>query len=1385
MKLRITNLIMVAAIVALLLVAGSTAAWAQNCPTSPYYSPDFTSNQSCLTLNGNASFPTPAGSAAAITSWSATGGTVTFQATNSFTAGEPITLSGFTTSTFFNGLTFPVLRTGLSGSQFEIAFSGFSGSSDTGTATPLNVLQLTPNQTHQVGSAWYNTQQPVAAAFSTTFTFQLSNSSLLPADGIAFVIQNSAQNALGPDGCGVGFGFSSSGCTTGLGIPDSLAVEFNTYLNLGVDKNSNNVSIQSNGTNNNCVDASCTLPGGLNYHLPVTLADGNIHTVTISYTLQSTPTETSCVVGGAPGPCLDVILDGNDLFPAGVPVNLAALLTLNSGTAWVGFTGSTGAQFTKQVIPSWTFTPQAQSQSGTVTTAAPTVFNANGGFVLNSPTSGYDLAAQLTSGSSTTVLVTEIPFASQNDCNAILAASPFNSAQCFVIVNGAGTNANAAVGFEVTCPASATGGTCGSDALPSFLATLGTDFYFNVFPNESNDNPGLATIGTSPNETLQYNGGSPLVGFLKFDGPDPLHPCTLNPDNYPPVILSNQISSFNFIDGGTGSQPVKGKAAGTGSCWLATYNTPFEAPTITSFTAPVNGGIYQQNQQDSTTLANYTCNAVNNGNAVTGPYLTVTSCSATDTPGGSVSSGTQFDTTTLGTHTFTATVVDSALNSTSSTVTYDVQASQMITLTNIPANAAYGSSFTVGATGGASPNPVTFTSYGSCSNSGATYTMTSGTGTCSVIANQTGDTNYSAAPQLTQTVNASTAALTITASSATVAYGAAVSTPTAGYSGFVNGDSSASLTTQPTCSVTALPAGNPVGTYATNCTGAVDSNYTISYTPGTLTITAVPLTITASSGAMTYGGTPPAITASYSGFVGTDTAASLTAQPGCSTTATSSSAVGSYPSSCTGAVDANYTISYSPGTVTVGQAALVITASSAAMTYGGTVPTITAGYSGIVNSHNPTTAPTCSTTATTTSSPGSYPTTCTGAADADYTITYVSGTVTVGAAPLTITASSGSMIYGGTPPAITASYSGILNGHNPSTPPSCSTSATGTSPVGSYPSSCTGAADADYTISYVSGTVTVTQAGQTITFGPLSNQVLGAAPFAVSATASSGLAVSFNSQTTGVCTVSGNIVTLGAVGTCTIQATQGGNTNYAAATPVNQSFQVTAPPTVTISPANWSFGTLYLGQSARQTFTLTNPGTSSVTISSISIPGNKIENPQPAGDPDDFQITSSNCSKTLAAGASCKVTVTFVSDSDDPGLPNGDYAYLTVADNATGSPQTAYMSGAVINPRVSLSSTILSFGKQTAGTTSAAKKVTLTNSGTSTLQLTGLAISGNFALASGTTCTSSTTLSPGGNCLIYVTFTPATKGTTYTGGVIITDNAQNSPQGILLTGTGN
>jgi len=76
-----------------------------------------------------------------------------------------------------------------------------------------------------------------------------------------------------------------------------------------------------------------------------------------------------------------------------------------------------------------------------------------------------------------------------------------------------------------------------------------------------------------------------------------------------------------------------------------------------------------------------------------------------------------------------------------------------------------------------------------------------------------------------------TAPLSIAASSDSMTYGGSVPTITASYSGFVNGDSAATLTTPPTCSTTASSS-SPVGTYASSCSGAVDSNYTITYAPG-------------------------------------------------------------------------------------------------------------------------------------------------------------------------------------------------------------------------------------------------------------------------------------------------------------------------------------------------------------------------------------------------------------------------------------------------------------------------------------------------------------------------------------------------------------------------
>src|SRR5205823_13959839 len=101
-------------------------------------------------------------------------------------------------------------------------------------------------------------------------------------------------------------------------------------------------------------------------------------------------------------------------------------------------------------------------------------------------------------------------------------------------------------------------------------------------------------------------------------------------------------------------------------------------------------------------------------------------------------------------------------------------------------------------------------------------------------------------------------ALTITADDQTKPYGAVLPALTASYAGLVNGDTPGSLAASPTLNTSATAtshvAGNP---YAITASGAADTDYTISYVAGTLTVTPVGLTITADSQTKAYGAALP------------------------------------------------------------------------------------------------------------------------------------------------------------------------------------------------------------------------------------------------------------------------------------------------------------------------------------------------------------------------------------------------------------------------------------------------------------------------------------------------------------------------------------------------
>ncbi len=583
-------------------MSGMTLAWGA-CPASPNYSPDFTNNQNCLTLNGlNA----------------------TYTGSPSFQPPEP--------------------------------------PAPPATTPPnvSNVLRLTANQGGWATSAWYQTPQPVANGFSTTFSFQIGNSTSTSsppnADGIAFVIQNSGFGvspppansglaALGPGGCGIGFG-SSASCAAGSGIPNSLAIEFNTYLNPGPDTTDSSVMIQSCGTQPNTVDSSCTLKYGTSGYavnnLPFKLYDNNVHVATVTYAATGAMT---CGAGNQACYALDVILDGTDLFPGGVPFDITTI-GLTNNSAFAGFTAGTGGSNDDQDVLDWTLAVQGQSQTGTVSPgqATPTTFNIDGGFDENNQNSGYNFSAQETNSNQQLQMeVTAIPM-TQAACNKLVQAT-FSGAECFVYQNGGGTGVPASVLFAVTCPPN---GSCGSIANP-FFADLGSQTHFICAENS----PLLcgATLTTTTN-------GPPEVGFLKGEGPDQSNPCTPNANGT--LFQSNQVESFVL---GDVSGSVKGGSGGTTSCWTMTYLTPGELPSI-SITQPVNGAYYQQGQIVD---AQFACNTVDAGvGAAAGPYLTPASCT------GSVNSGSPFDTSTLGPHNFSVQVVDSATNTVQQSVLYTV-----------------------------------------------------------------------------------------------------------------------------------------------------------------------------------------------------------------------------------------------------------------------------------------------------------------------------------------------------------------------------------------------------------------------------------------------------------------------------------------------------------------------------------------------------------------------------------------------------------------------------------------------------------------------------------------------------------------------------------------
>jgi hypothetical protein len=351
--------------------------------------------------------------------------------------------------------------------------------------------------------------------------------------------------------------------------------------------------------------------------------------------------------------------------------------------------------------------------------------------------------------------------------------------------------------------------------------------------------------------------------------------------------------------------------------------------------------------------------------------------------------------------------------------------------------------------------------------------------------------------------------------------------------------------------------------------------------------------------------------------------------------------------------------------------------------------------------------------------------------------------------------------------------------------------------VGTHTFSATYTGDSNYTVptayqSFGSQVVTVSAAPQTITFAPTitSYTYASSGTFSLSATASSGLAVSFASETPEVCSVSGTVVTILSGGTCTIEATQTGTDNYQAATPVDVNFTITsAAQTISFAPAVTSYnyssgGTITLSATSSTGLTVSFASKSAsvcsatkTTATILSAGTCTIEATQSgnasygAATPVDVNFTIAQVTPTVALSTSSSSivqgnTVTFTAKvSSSVGTPSGTVNFLdgtTVLGSAT-----------LASGLASFSSSSLSSGSHTI-TTSYLGDVNFAAATSSTLTESVVAISVTVP-TSGTT---SQTVEPGGTATYTLEILPSS-GSSFTTALTLT--LSGAPDGATLS----
>ena len=213
---------------------------------------------------------------------------------------------------------------------------------------------------------------------------------------------------------------------------------------------------------------------------------------------------------------------------------------------------------------------------------------------------------------------------------------------------------------------------------------------------------------------------------------------------------------------------------------------------------------------------------------------------------------------------------------------------------------------------------------------------------------------------------------------------------------------------------------------------------------------------------------------------------------------------------------------------------------------------------------------------------------------------------------------------------------------------------------------------------------------------------------------------------------------------------------------------VGSAPAVTLAPPSLKFTALVGSTTATSTVKLSNSGVGNLTISSITASG-------------DYSETDSCAGQSLAAGASCTISVKF-----SPTIFGTLPGIITINDNGVnGAPHRIPLSGAS-KVTIAVSPAALTFTSTAVGSTSAAQTVTVTNNA-ATVQNISWAAGGDFAAVGSGSNPCSGTLDAASSCTLSVTFSPTTDGTAgvVKGGLAVSDTATGIPytQSVNLSGS--